>query len=36
MTREGGAGFDAVYDAFPGEPAPKLALGVCAEVLEQL
>ncbi|GAA1891710.1 serine/threonine-protein kinase [Streptomyces durmitorensis] len=28
--------FDAVYDAFPGEPAPKLALGVCAEVLEQL
>ncbi|MFI9238429.1 tetratricopeptide repeat protein [Streptomyces sp. NPDC053079] len=28
--------FDAVYDAFPGEPAPKLALGVCAEVLGQL
>ncbi|WUH93470.1 serine/threonine-protein kinase PknG [Streptomyces sp. NBC_00433] len=28
--------FDAVYDAFPGEPAPKLALGVCAEVLRQL
>ncbi|MDI3404271.1 serine/threonine-protein kinase [Streptomyces cavernicola] len=28
--------FDAVYDAFPGEPAPKLALGVCAEVLDQL
>ncbi|RCG26054.1 serine/threonine protein kinase [Streptomyces diacarni] len=27
--------FDAVYDAFPGEPAPKLALGVCAEVLGQ-
>ncbi|MFV0129863.1 tetratricopeptide repeat protein [Streptomyces sp. HMX112] len=25
--------FDAVHDAFPGEPAPKLALGVCAEVL---
>ncbi|MFF4171117.1 tetratricopeptide repeat protein [Streptomyces sp. NPDC001744] len=25
--------FDAVYDAFPGEPAPKLALGICAEVL---
>ncbi|GLF93655.1 serine/threonine-protein kinase PknG [Streptomyces yaizuensis] len=25
--------FDAVYDAFPGEPAPKLALGVCAEAL---
>ncbi|WP_225844833.1 serine/threonine-protein kinase [Streptomyces sp. HPF1205] len=29
-------GFDAVYDAFPGEPAPKLALGICAEVLGQL
>ncbi|MFE3655423.1 tetratricopeptide repeat protein [Streptomyces sp. NPDC059165] len=28
--------FDAVYDAFPGEAAPKLALGVCAEVLAQL
>ncbi|MFJ6543500.1 tetratricopeptide repeat protein [Streptomyces sp. NPDC091385] len=28
--------FDAVYDAFPGEPAPKLALGLCAEVLAQL
>ncbi|MQY15082.1 Serine/threonine-protein kinase PknG [Streptomyces sp. RB5] len=28
--------FDAVYDAFPGEPAPKLALAVCAEVLGQL
>jgi serine/threonine-protein kinase PknG len=28
--------FDAVYDAFPGEPAPKLALGVSAEVLGQL
>lgn len=28
--------FDAVYDAFPGEPAPKLALGVCAEALGQL
>jgi serine/threonine-protein kinase PknG len=25
--------FDAVYDAFPGEAAPKLALGVCAELL---
>ncbi|WP_443051749.1 tetratricopeptide repeat protein [Streptomyces sp. GSL17-113] len=25
--------FDAVYDAFPGEPAPKLALGFCAELL---
>ncbi|MFH9420951.1 tetratricopeptide repeat protein [Streptomyces sp. NPDC017529] len=28
--------FDAMYDAFPGEPAPKLALGVCAEALGQL
>ncbi|WP_328326602.1 serine/threonine-protein kinase PknG [Streptomyces sp. NBC_01023] len=28
--------FDAIYDAFPGEPAPKVALGVCAEVLGQL
>ncbi|WP_328386809.1 serine/threonine-protein kinase PknG [Streptomyces sp. NBC_00400] len=28
--------FDAVYDAFPGEPAPKLALGICAELLGQL
>ncbi|RII19519.1 Serine/threonine-protein kinase PknG [Streptomyces sp. YIM 130001] len=28
--------FDAVYDAFPGDAAPKLALGVCAEVLGQL
>ncbi|GAB2820892.1 serine/threonine-protein kinase [Streptomyces chlorus] len=28
--------FDAVYDAFPGEIAPKLALGLCAEVLDQL
>ncbi|MFC9273440.1 tetratricopeptide repeat protein [Streptomyces zhihengii] len=28
--------FDAVYDAFPGECAPKLALGLCAEVLGQL
>ena len=28
--------FDAVYDAFPGEVAPKLALAVCAEVLGQL
>jgi serine/threonine-protein kinase PknG len=28
--------FDAVYDAFPGESAPKLALGICAEVLDQL
>jgi serine/threonine-protein kinase PknG len=28
--------FDGLYDAFPGEPAPKLALGVCAETLGQL
>jgi serine/threonine-protein kinase PknG len=28
--------FDAVYDAFPGESAPKLALGICAEILGQL
>ncbi|WP_062204548.1 serine/threonine-protein kinase [Streptomyces sp. NBRC 109706] len=27
--------FDAVYDAFPGEVAPKLALAVCAEELGQ-
>ncbi|MFG2262288.1 tetratricopeptide repeat protein [Streptomyces sp. NPDC048720] len=34
---EGAAlGFDALYDAFPGEAAPKLALGLCAEVLHQL
>jgi len=25
--------FDAIYDAFPGEAAPKLALGICAEAL---
>ncbi|GAA2500405.1 serine/threonine-protein kinase [Streptomyces longisporus] len=28
--------FDAIYDAFPGETAPKLALGLCAELLGQL
>ncbi|MYT33582.1 serine/threonine-protein kinase [Streptomyces sp. MspMP-M5] len=34
--REGAAlAFDAVYDAFPGEPAPKLALGISAELLGQ-
>ena len=27
--------FDAIYDAFPGEIAPKMALGLCAEVLGQ-
>lgn len=32
----GALSFDAIYDAFPGEPAPKLALGLCAEVLGQL
>ncbi|MGW4892329.1 tetratricopeptide repeat protein [Kitasatospora sp. NPDC004240] len=26
--------FDALYDAFPGEAAPKLALALCAELLE--
>ncbi|ALV35629.1 serine/threonine-protein kinase [Streptomyces sp. CdTB01] len=35
--REGAAlAFDAIYDAFPGEMAPKLALGLCAEMLGQL
>ncbi|MGW1213758.1 tetratricopeptide repeat protein [Streptomyces sp. NPDC002499] len=35
--QEGAAlAFDAIYDAFPGEIAPKLALGLCAEVLGQL
>ncbi|MEV0633559.1 tetratricopeptide repeat protein [Streptomyces sp. NPDC050619] len=35
--QEGAAlAFDAIYDAFPGEMAPKLALGLCAEVLGQL
>ncbi|MEW2295671.1 tetratricopeptide repeat protein [Streptomyces sp. NPDC006743] len=33
---EAALAFDAVYDAFPGEIAPKLALGLCAEVLGQL
>jgi serine/threonine-protein kinase PknG len=28
---EARAAFDAVYDALPGEPAPKLALAMCAE-----
>ncbi|WP_420803135.1 tetratricopeptide repeat protein [Streptomyces spiramyceticus] len=28
--------FDAIYDAFPGEAAPKLALAFCAEVLGQM
>ncbi|MFJ3194185.1 tetratricopeptide repeat protein [Streptomyces griseoviridis] len=35
--QEGAAlAFDAIYDAFPGETAPKLALGLCAELLGQL
>ncbi|MFJ9726828.1 tetratricopeptide repeat protein [Streptomyces sp. NPDC101209] len=35
--QEGAAlAFDAIYDAFPGEMAPKLALGLCAEMLGQL
>ncbi|GAA2232887.1 serine/threonine-protein kinase [Kitasatospora cystarginea] len=29
---EAAEAFDAVYDAFPGEAAPKLALAVCAEL----
>ncbi|MET7377484.1 tetratricopeptide repeat protein [Streptomyces sp. NPDC005526] len=33
---EAALAFDAIYDAFPGEVAPKLALGLCAEVLGQL
>jgi serine/threonine-protein kinase PknG len=32
---EAALAFDAVYDAFPGEAAPKLALGLCAEILGQ-
>ncbi len=31
--RSAAEAFDAVYDAFPGEAAPKLALAVCAELL---
>ncbi|WP_231591291.1 serine/threonine-protein kinase [Saccharothrix sp. ST-888] len=30
---EAAEAFDAVYDAFPGEAAPKLGLAVCAELL---
>lgn len=33
---EAALAFDAIYDAFPGEVAPKLALALCAEVLGQL
>lgn len=32
-TEAAAESFDALYDAFPGEPAPKLALAVCAELL---
>ncbi|GAA1137251.1 serine/threonine-protein kinase PknG [Kitasatospora gansuensis] len=32
-AEQAAAAFDAVYDAFPGEAAPKLALAVCAELL---
>ncbi|MHA6759975.1 serine/threonine-protein kinase [Streptacidiphilus sp. PAMC 29251] len=33
LARLAADSFDAVYDAFPGEAAPKLALGLCAEAL---
>ncbi|MGW1177706.1 tetratricopeptide repeat protein [Kitasatospora sp. NPDC002543] len=32
-VRTAAEAFDAVYDAFPGEAAPKLALAICAELL---
>ncbi|MEU9131528.1 tetratricopeptide repeat protein [Kitasatospora sp. NPDC048540] len=32
-TEAAAESFDALYDAFPGESAPKLALAVCAELL---
>ncbi|MFJ7910981.1 tetratricopeptide repeat protein [Kitasatospora sp. NPDC096204] len=32
-VRAAAEAFDAVYDAFPGEAAPKLALAICAELL---
>ncbi|MEV7779937.1 tetratricopeptide repeat protein [Kitasatospora sp. NPDC088351] len=32
-VRAAAEAFDAVYDAFPGESAPKLALAICAELL---
>ncbi|MGF1429361.1 tetratricopeptide repeat protein [Kitasatospora sp. LaBMicrA B282] len=35
LTEAAAAAFDAIYDAFPGEAAPKLALAVCAELLGQ-
>ncbi|MEV7602740.1 tetratricopeptide repeat protein [Kitasatospora sp. NPDC089797] len=33
QLRAAAEAFDAVYDAFPGEAAPKLALAICAELL---
>jgi serine/threonine-protein kinase PknG len=33
LTEAAAEAFDAIYDAFPGEAAPKLALGLCAELL---
>ncbi|MFE0462626.1 tetratricopeptide repeat protein [Kitasatospora sp. NPDC058965] len=35
LTESAAEAFDAIYDAFPGEIAPKLALAVCAELLGQ-
>ncbi|MEV8099568.1 tetratricopeptide repeat protein [Kitasatospora sp. NPDC085879] len=32
-TEAAAEAFDALYDAFPGEAAPKLALALCAELL---
>ncbi|BAJ31243.1 MULTISPECIES: serine/threonine-protein kinase [Kitasatospora] len=32
-AEEAAESFEALYDAFPGEAAPKLALAVCAELL---
>jgi serine/threonine-protein kinase PknG len=34
-AEEAADAFDAVYDAFPGEPTPKLALAVCAELMDE-
>jgi len=34
IPAEAAEAFDAVYDAFPGEAAPKLGLAVCAELLD--
>ncbi|PYC74036.1 serine/threonine protein kinase [Streptomyces tateyamensis] len=35
LTEAAAEAFDAIYDAFPGEIAPKLALAACAELLGQ-